>query len=74
MLYKGGMCLGSVGRTTRGWTVVLGSKFKLHGKNVPGGREAPPGDSRPWLRPTGNPQYCALLQVEYRTLYTYVSR
>jgi hypothetical protein len=45
------------------------SGFKLHGKIVPGGREVSPGDSTPWLGPTGNPQYCALLQVEHRTLW-----
>jgi hypothetical protein len=81
MLYKGGMCLGSVvtylmfvpkavPHAAGCQKLNLGSNFKHHGKIVPGVREVPPGDSRPWFGPTGNPQYCALptvLQVKYRT-------
>jgi hypothetical protein len=89
MLYKGGMCIGSVvtylmfvpkraeGRTTRDWLSEAKSGFKLHGKIVPGGRKIPPGNSRPWLGPTCNTvDYVVdyLVQVGYRTLYTYVSR
>jgi hypothetical protein len=78
MLSKGGMCSGSVvtylmfvpkAVPHAAGCQNLNLGFKLDGKIVPGGREASPDDSRPWLGPTGDPQYCALLQVEYRTIY-----